>query len=98
MCKVTGSYHTYSIPGKTGALVLVLPVEDLPSAELQIRFLHFQRRICPWTEHSDDDDDEPKLLKNHNFYFWKKKKLQKQGSGNPFDIPQFSNLFKLMGQ
>ena len=30
---------TYSIPGKTAALVPVFAVEDLPSAELQPRFL-----------------------------------------------------------
>ena len=30
-----GSYCTYSIPGKTAALVPEFEVEDLPSAELQ---------------------------------------------------------------
>ena len=35
MRKATGSYLTYSIPGKTAALVSEFAVEDLPSAELQ---------------------------------------------------------------
>ena len=38
--KATGSYCTHSIPDKTAALVPA--VEDLPSAELQPRFLHLQ--------------------------------------------------------
>ena len=37
--KAKGRYRTYSIPGKTAALVPVFAVEDLPSAELQPRFL-----------------------------------------------------------
>ena len=37
--KATGSYRTYSIPCKTAALVTEFAVEDLPSAELQPRFL-----------------------------------------------------------
>ena len=36
------SYRTYSIPGKTAALVPEFAVEDLPSAELQPRFLCLQ--------------------------------------------------------
>ena len=36
-----GSYRTYSIPGKSAALVPELAMEDLPSAELQHRFLRF---------------------------------------------------------
>ena len=40
--KATGSYRTYSIPGKIAALVPEFAVEDLPSAELQRRFLHLQ--------------------------------------------------------
>ena len=35
MWKATGSYRTYSIPGKTAALVPEFAVEDLPLAELQ---------------------------------------------------------------
>ena len=35
MRKATGSYRTYSIPGKTAALVPEFAVEDLPSAELK---------------------------------------------------------------
>ena len=31
-----GSYYTYSIPGKTAALVPEFAVEDLPSAELNL--------------------------------------------------------------
>ena len=42
MRKATGSYRTYSIPGKTAALLLEFAVEDLPSAELQPRFLRLQ--------------------------------------------------------
>ena len=53
MHKATGSYCTYSIPGKTAALVPEFTVEDLPSAELQPRFLRLQCRICPWAEHTD---------------------------------------------
>ena len=40
--KATGSYRTYIIPGKTAALVPEFAVEDLPSAELQPRFLRLQ--------------------------------------------------------
>ena len=32
--KATGSYRTYSVPGKTEVLVSEFAVEDLPSAEL----------------------------------------------------------------
>ena len=35
MRKATGNYRTYSILGKTAALVSEFAVEDLPSAELQ---------------------------------------------------------------
>ena len=42
MRKTTGSYRTYSIPGKTVALVPQFVVEDLPLAELQPRFLRLQ--------------------------------------------------------
>ena len=38
MRKATGNYRTYSIPGKTAALVADFEVEDLPSAELEPRF------------------------------------------------------------
>ena len=58
MRKATGSYCTYSIPGKTAALVPEFAVKDLPSAELQPRFLRLQWRTCPRAEHSDDDDDD----------------------------------------
>ena len=40
--KATGSYRTYSLPGKTSALVPEFAVEYLPSAELQPEFLHMQ--------------------------------------------------------
>ena len=40
MRKETGSYRTYSISGKTAALVPQFAVEDMPSEELQPRFLH----------------------------------------------------------
>ena len=52
MRKAMGNYRTYLIPGKTAVLVPEFAVEDLPSAELQPRFLRFQRRTCPWAEHS----------------------------------------------
>ena len=55
--KATGSYRTYSITCKTAALVPLFAVKDLPSAELQPRFLRLQRRTCPWAEDSDYDDD-----------------------------------------
>ena len=42
MRKATGSYLTYSIPGKTAALVPEFVVEDLPLAELQPSFLRLQ--------------------------------------------------------
>ena len=44
-------------PGKTAALVPELAVEDLPSAELQPRFLNLQLRICRWAEYYDAADD-----------------------------------------
>ena len=53
--KATGSYRTYSIPGKTATLFPEFAVEDLPLAELQPMFLRLQWRTCPWAEHSDDD-------------------------------------------
>ena len=56
--KATGNYRTYSITGKTAASVPEFAVEDLPSAELQARFLHFHLRTCPWAEYSDHDDDD----------------------------------------
>ena len=56
MPEITRSYRTYSIPGKTAALVPEFAVEDLPSAELQPWFLCLQSRTCPWVEHSDNDD------------------------------------------
>ena len=40
--KATGSYRTYLIPAKTAFLVPEFAVEELPSAELQPRFLHLQ--------------------------------------------------------
>ena len=49
------SYGTYSIPGKTAAVVPEFAVVDLPSAELQPRFLLLQCRTCPRAEHSDGD-------------------------------------------
>ena len=67
MRKVTGSYSTCSVLGKTAVLIPEFAVEDLPSAELQPRFLSSQRRTCPRTEHShddDDDDDDDILLEN----------------------------------
>ena len=39
-------------------------VQDLPSAELQPRFLRLQGRTCPWAEHSDDDDDDDDVVRN----------------------------------
>ena len=42
MQEETGSYRTYSIPGKTAALVPEFAVEELPSEELQPRFLRLQ--------------------------------------------------------
>ena len=39
MRKATGSYRTYSIPDKTATLLPKFAVEDLPSAELHLRFL-----------------------------------------------------------
>ena len=51
MQKATSSYRTYSIPSKTAALVPEFAVEDLPSEELQPRFLRLQWRTCPWAEH-----------------------------------------------
>ena len=56
MLKATGSYRTYPISGKTAALVPEFEVEDLPSAELQLRFVRLQVKTFPWAEHSDDDD------------------------------------------
>ena len=52
--KATGSYRTYSIPGKTATLVPVFAVEDLNWTELQAWFLRLEWRTCPWAEHSDD--------------------------------------------
>ena len=42
MWKATGSYRTYSIPGKAAVLVPQFAVEDLFSAELQPGFLSLQ--------------------------------------------------------
>ena len=46
--KATGSYGTYSIPGKTAALDPEFAVENLPFTELQSRFLRLQWNACPW--------------------------------------------------
>ena len=40
--KATGSYRTYSIPGKIADLVPEFALAVLPSAELQSRFLRLQ--------------------------------------------------------
>ena len=50
-----GSYHSYSIPGKTAALVPEFAVEDLPSAELQWR-------TCSWAQYFDDDYDNFSII------------------------------------
>ena len=44
MRKATGNYHTYSIRGNTATLVPEFAMEDLPSAELQPRFLRLQEQ------------------------------------------------------
>ena len=49
------AHYTYTISGKTAALVYEFEVEGLPSAEVQTCFLRLQRRTWPWAEHSDDD-------------------------------------------
>ena len=49
-----GSYRIYLIPSKTAALVPEFVVEDLPSAQLQPWFLHFQWMTSPWADHTDD--------------------------------------------
>ena len=49
--KATGSYRIYWIPSKIAALVPEFAVEELPSAELQPRFLRLQWRTCLWAEH-----------------------------------------------
>ena len=64
MQKATGSYCTYSIPGKTAALVPEFAVEDLSLTELKPRFLRLQLRTCPWAKHSDDDDEDDVLTFN----------------------------------
>ena len=46
------------IQSLVNGLVPEFAVEDLPSAELQPRFLRLQYRTCPWAGHSDDDDDD----------------------------------------
>ena len=46
MRKETGSQRTYSIPGKTAALVPEFAEEDLPSSELQPRYLRLHSRTC----------------------------------------------------
>ena len=53
--KATGSYRTYSVPGKTAVLVSEFEVEDLPSVELKPRFWRLEWRTCPWPEYSNDD-------------------------------------------
>ena len=49
MRKATGSYRTYSISGKTAALVPEFAVEYLPSVELQPRFLCLQNTLMTIT-------------------------------------------------
>ena len=56
MLKTTGRYGTNLISVKTATLVPELAVNDLPSAELQPRFLRLQWRICPSAENSAGDD------------------------------------------
>ena len=76
MREATGSYCTYSIPGKTATLVPEFTVEDVPSVELLPLFLRLEQRTCPWAEHSDDDDDctyfifPRKTRDKHRRYSW----------------------------
>ena len=65
MRKAKGSYPTYSIAGESVTLVPEFAVEDLPSAELQPRFLRLQEYSSVWAEHSDDDDDDANLKMFH---------------------------------
>ena len=53
--KETGSYRTYSVPGKAAVLVSEFEVENLSSTELQPGFRSLQWRTCRWTKHTDDD-------------------------------------------
>ena len=60
-----------SIPGITAALVPEFAVEDLPSAEMQPRFLSLQWRTCPWAEYTaataaDDDPDDSGTASNED--------------------------------
>ena len=59
--KATGSYRTYSIPIKTAVSVPEFEVEDLPSAELQPKFLSLQWRICSLAGHSGDAIRDPQI-------------------------------------
>ena len=63
-----GSHRTYSIPGKTVALIPEFAVEDLPSAELQPKFLRVKLSTCSQAEHSDNDDDDDDGDHNSKFY------------------------------
>ena len=64
MQKATGSYLHLFIPSKTATLVPESAVVDLLWVELQPWCVRFQRKTCPWAEHSaaaaaaaDDDHD-----------------------------------------
>ena len=52
--KRNGKLPHLLIPSKTAAWIPEFAVEDLPSAELQPRFLRLQWRICLWAEHYDE--------------------------------------------
>ena len=58
MQKASGSYRNYLILGKTVALVSEFAVEDLPSTELQPRFLRFCSKVLSLQQNTNDDDDD----------------------------------------
>ena len=57
--KATGSYRTYSIPGKTTVLVLEFAVEDMPSAVTAAQVPALAVKDCPWAEQFDEDKKNP---------------------------------------
>ena len=65
MRKATGSYRTYSIPGKTVALVPDFAVEVLPFGRTAALVPALAVNELPWVEHSDDDDDDDDILYIH---------------------------------
>ena len=63
MRKATGSYRTYSITGKTAALLPEFCGGRPASGRTAAQIPALAMKDCPWAEHTDDDDDDDVMCK-----------------------------------